>query len=95
MYMNSSQCFVAIQGKLAEADHLYLRAIQIGEKKLGADHPALATWLNNRAGLLHAQVRATQKIEDCLWNRVDAVHRNGRLCFRLREEPQKYSSTAG
>ena len=45
------------QGKYAEADPLYLRAIEIGEKTLGPDHPELATRLNNRAGLLAAQVR--------------------------------------
>ncbi|CAM9170840.1 unnamed protein product, partial [Ectocarpus sp. 8 AP-2014] len=38
-------------GKYDEADPLYLRAIEIGEKTLGPDHPALATRLNNR-GLL-------------------------------------------
>ncbi|CAM9372606.1 unnamed protein product [Ectocarpus sp. 8 AP-2014] len=43
------------QGKYTEADPLYLRAIEIGKKKLGPDHPDLAMWLNNRAGLLYAQ----------------------------------------
>ncbi|CAN0356259.1 unnamed protein product, partial [Ectocarpus fasciculatus] len=45
------------QGKYQEADPLYLRAIEIGERTLGADHPDLATRLNNRAGLLEKQVR--------------------------------------
>ena len=40
------------QGKLDEADPLYLRVIEIGEKTLGPNHPDLATRLNNRAGLL-------------------------------------------
>ena len=40
------------QGKLDEADPLYLRAIEIDEKTLGPNHPDLATRLNNRAGLL-------------------------------------------
>ena len=40
------------QGKYEEADPLYLRAVAIGEKTLGPDHPTLATTLNNRAGLL-------------------------------------------
>ena len=46
------------QGKFDEADPLYLRAIEIGEKTLGPDHPDLATLLNNRARLLQQQVRA-------------------------------------
>lgn len=41
-----------------EADPIFLRAIEIGKKTLGPDHPTLATWLNNRAGLLHTLVRA-------------------------------------
>ena len=45
-------------GKYDKADPLYLRAIEIGEKTLGPDHPDLATRLNNRAELLRAQVRA-------------------------------------
>ena len=46
------------QGKFDEADPLYLRAIEIGEKTLGPDHPDLATLLKNRARLLQQQVRA-------------------------------------
>eukprot|EP00903_Cladosiphon_okamuranus_P021870 g20106.t1 len=38
-----------------EADPLYLRAIEIGEKTLGPDHPDLAIRLNNRAVLLESQ----------------------------------------
>ncbi|CAN0500846.1 unnamed protein product, partial [Ectocarpus sp. 8 AP-2014] len=38
-----------------EADPLYLRAIEIGEKALGPDHPDIATRLNRRAGLLRLQ----------------------------------------
>ncbi|CBN74654.1 kinesin light chain-like protein [Ectocarpus siliculosus] len=42
-------------GEDTEADPLYLRAIEVGEKKLGPDHPDLATWLNNQAVLLRKQ----------------------------------------
>ena len=48
---------LASQGKLDEADRLYLRCIEIQEKALGPDHPEVAASLNNRAGLLQAQVR--------------------------------------
>ncbi|CAN0523111.1 unnamed protein product [Ectocarpus sp. 8 AP-2014] len=40
------------QGKYDDAEPLYVRAIAIGEKVLGPEHPDLAVWLNNRAGLL-------------------------------------------
>ena len=43
------------QGKLAEAEPLYQRAIEIGEKTLGPDHPNIATRLNNLATLLQDQ----------------------------------------
>ncbi|CAN0605635.1 unnamed protein product, partial [Ectocarpus sp. 12 AP-2014] len=41
------------QGKYDEADPLYLRAVDIGEKTSGPDHPDLATPLNNRAWLFN------------------------------------------
>lgn len=43
-----------------EAEPLYSRAIAIGEAVLGSDHPNLATWLNNKAGLLSKQAPATR-----------------------------------
>ncbi|CAN0390435.1 unnamed protein product, partial [Laminaria digitata] len=42
---------LAMQCKFEEADPLCLRAIEIGEKTLGPDHPSLATRLNNRGWL--------------------------------------------
>ena len=60
-----SQHPTSLQGKYAEADRLYLRAIEIGEKTLGPDHPDLAKRLNNRAGLLGEQVRAVRKFVKC------------------------------
>ena len=51
------------QGDLASAKPLYERAIAIGEKALGPEHPDLAVWLNNFAGLLRAQVRSRCAIE--------------------------------
>ena len=45
------------QGKLAEAEPLFQRALALGEKTLGPDHPTVATRLNNLAQLL--QVRGS------------------------------------
>lgn len=45
------------QGKYTEADPLYLRAIEIKEGILGADHPDVAIWLCTRGQLLQSQVR--------------------------------------
>ena len=47
---------LGLQGKLEEADELYLRAIGIQEKALGPDHSVLAVSLNNRAIGLRMQV---------------------------------------
>lgn len=44
------------QGKFTEADPLYLRAIEICERVLGADHPDLAISLATRGQLLSEQV---------------------------------------
>ena len=46
-----------LQGKYTEADPLYVRAIEIREGVLGADHPDLAISLGTRGQLLKAQVR--------------------------------------
>ncbi|CAM9639559.1 unnamed protein product, partial [Hapterophycus canaliculatus] len=43
------------QGKYEEAGLVCPRAVEIGEKTLGPDHPDLATWLNNRALLVEKQ----------------------------------------
>ncbi|CAN0281775.1 unnamed protein product, partial [Ectocarpus fasciculatus] len=58
------------QGKYEEAHPLYLRAIEIGEKTLGPDHPDLAVWLNNRAELLRSQTEPlyerSRAIRECV-----------------------------
>ncbi len=43
------------QGRYAEAEPLYRRALAIDEKALGSDHPNVATDLNNLALLYHNQ----------------------------------------
>lgn len=49
---------LAFQGKHDEAEPVYMRAIAIGEKALGPDHPFAAKSLNNRALTLAEQVGA-------------------------------------
>lgn len=49
---------ITFQGKYAEAELLYEKAIKIWEKVHGHDHPKVAAGLNNRAELLRVQVRA-------------------------------------
>jgi tetratricopeptide (TPR) repeat protein len=39
---------------------LYVRSLSIKEKQLGADHPAVATSLNNLAGLYKSQGRYSE-----------------------------------
>ena len=43
------------QGRYAEAEPLYQRALAIREKALGPDHPDVGTSLNNLAALYFAQ----------------------------------------
>lgn len=45
-----------VQGKYAEAEPLYRRALAIQEKTLGPEHPKVAASLNNLAGVLRSQV---------------------------------------
>lgn len=69
-----------LQGKHTEADHLYLRAIEIGEKTLGPDHLGLAAVLNNRALFLEKQVRGDRHYQDTgypHWRPIDVLVREG------------------
>lgn len=50
-----------IQGNYDKADSLFLRAIGIQEKVLGADHSDLATYLGGRAHVLQTQVIFTSR----------------------------------
>ncbi|CAN0417686.1 unnamed protein product, partial [Laminaria digitata] len=45
------------QGKHAEAEALYTRALDITEKALGLDHPYYSTMICNLAVLREAKVR--------------------------------------
>ncbi len=47
------------QGRYAEAEPLYKRALAIVEKALGPEHPDLATSLENYAALLRKTGHAT------------------------------------
>lgn len=63
-----TQCYTStlvstgFQGKYGEADALYVRAIGIGDKVLGAVSPHLATWLSNRASVLEKQVGYSREL---------------------------------
>lgn len=48
---------VVVQGKHEAAKGWFTRSLAIDEKALGPDHPAVATDLDNLAGLLQVQVR--------------------------------------
>ncbi len=51
---------VQAQGRFAEAEVLYLQALQIARATIGNGHPAYATHLNNLARLLVQQERAEE-----------------------------------
>jgi tetratricopeptide (TPR) repeat protein len=52
--------FQAEAERLAEAEPLMRRALQIDERSYGPDHPTVATRLNNLAGLLYATNRLAE-----------------------------------
>ncbi|MFM8922531.1 MAG: tetratricopeptide repeat protein [Microcystis panniformis] len=59
------------QGKYAEAEPLYLRALAIREKQLGAEHPHVANSLNNLADLYQSQGKYTEA--ESLYQRAIAI----------------------
>ena len=46
-----------------EAEKLWIKAIAIGEKTLGDQHPDVAVWYNNLANLKLQQVRTVHVVE--------------------------------
>src|SRR5262249_35848233 len=56
------------QRRYAEAEPLYKRAVAINEKALGAEHPSVATDLNNLAELYRNQARYADA--ELLWKRA-------------------------
>lgn len=54
------------QGKYAEADALYVRAIESREALNGPDDPDIATLLGNRAEVLENQVRPKSTLSGAL-----------------------------
>ena len=57
MSLNNLASLYKSQGRYADAEPLYERALAIREKSLGPDHPAVGTTLNNLAGLYQSQRR--------------------------------------
>jgi CHAT domain-containing protein/tetratricopeptide (TPR) repeat protein len=61
-----------LQGKYAEAEKLYLRALRIREKLFGADHPQVATSLHDMAELYLKTGRPARAVP--LFERALAIH---------------------
>ena len=69
--LNETALYHQARAAWAEAEPLYQRAIAIGEKTLGPDHPDLATWLNNLANLYQATGRYAEA--EPLYQRAIAI----------------------
>ena len=61
--LNNLALLYYTQGKYAEAEPLYTRALEIDEKALGPDHPNVATTLENYAALLRETQRNAEATE--------------------------------
>jgi tetratricopeptide (TPR) repeat protein len=68
---NLAQVYMA-QGKVAQAAHLYYRAIAISEKVLGPNHPYLAMTLNHLAGMYYFQRKYSEA--ELLYQRALAIY---------------------
>jgi Flp pilus assembly protein TadD len=58
--LNNLAALYESQGKYAQAEPLYVRALAIYEQQLGAEHPGTATSLNNLATLYRVQGKYAQ-----------------------------------
>ena len=61
------------QGRLAEAEPYYRKALEVSRRVLGDEHPSTLSSINNMGGLLQAQGRLAEAEpsggRSCLWNR--------------------------
>lgn len=48
------------QSKWTEADEVFRRAVDVGEKSLGGNHPSIAAWLSHHARVLKYQVQSAE-----------------------------------
>ncbi|XPM60929.2 MAG: tetratricopeptide repeat protein [Leptolyngbya sp. IPPAS B-1204] len=60
--LNNLALLYESQGRYSEAEPLYLRALEIWERQLGADHPAVAISLSN-LGLLYVNLERYAEVE--------------------------------
>ena len=74
MSLNNIALIYQAQGRYAEAEPLHKRALAIGEKALGPEHPEVATWLNNLA-LLYRRKAAMPRPSRCTSARLPLVRR--------------------
>ena len=74
--LNNLALFYDAQGKYAEAEPLFQRALAIVVKVLGPEHPNVAQMLENYAGLLRKMDR-NEEVEE-LEERARAIRRRAR-----------------
>ena len=60
LLLNRAGYYLNRQGRYSEAEPLYVRSLAICEQQLGANHPNVASSLNNLAGLYKAQGRYSE-----------------------------------
>ena len=60
LLLNKVGYYLVDRGRYDESEPLYKRSLAIREKVLGAEHPDVATSLNNLAGLYHNQGKYTE-----------------------------------
>jgi len=67
--LNNLAGFYESQGKYAEAEPLYKRALEITEKALGPEHPCVGIFLNNLALLYNPRANTPRRnpVTSGLW----------------------------
>lgn len=88
-------CPLVFQGRYAQADPLYGRAIKIAEKTLGPEHTGVAALLNYRAWSLSNQVRGITSFPGSLeeFVRSRSVHRLVNSSLTVSHRPSVQDKT--
>lgn len=92
--LSSSQHLSLVQGKYAEAEPLYKRAVTIETETYGRDHPEVASYFGHLGDVLKAQVR-TIRLQQRLGcpngsNITVIIVKNSRLMFaEVKQSPKQ------
>ena len=89
--LNDCGLYLQTRGELAEAKSALTRAIEIGEKTLGSDHPTVATYVNNLGSVLKdlgVAGRSQEMLRESSTDRREGLRTGPSRDGQIRQQPR-------